>query len=76
MINAAFTKLSDRGHVVLLDNLPTNIQQKINNSKTCYTIPWDVAFKEDSVSTPARPVFDASCKTPGGSSLNDLLAKG
>ena len=39
-------------------------------------IQYDVAFKEGSISTPARPVFYASSKTPGGSSLNDLLAKG
>ena len=33
-------------------------------------------FKEGSVSTPAQPVLDASSKTPGVSSLNDLLVKG
>ena len=40
------------------------------------TIPWDVGFKETSVSTPARPTFDASSKTSSGYSLNDCLAKG
>ena len=76
MIISSFKKLTDRGHIVLLENLPLDIQQKIKNANVSYTIPWDVAFKEGSVSTPARPVFDASSKTPGGNSLNDLLAKG
>ena len=76
MIISSFKKLTDRGHIVLLDDLPLDLQQKIKNARVSYTIPWDVAFKEGSVSTPARPVFDASSKTPGGSSLNDLLAKG
>ena len=76
MINAGFEKLIDRGHIVFLKNLSPEAQHKIKNAIVSYTIPWDVAFKEGSVSTPARPVFDASSKTPGGSSLNDLLAKG
>ena len=44
-------------------------------------IPWRVVFKE-SVSTPARPVLDASSNTPqrpdgsGGRSLNDACMKG
>ena len=44
-------------------------------------IPWRVVFKE-SVSTPARPVLDASTNTPqrpdgtGGRSLNDACMKG
>ena len=76
MITAGFKKLFDNDHIVLLDDLPQDIQEKIKNAKPSYTIPWDVAFKEGSLSTPARPVFDASSKTPGGVSLNDLLAKG
>ena len=76
MINAAFKKLLDKGHIVLLDDLPKELGDKIKAAKPSYTIPFDVAFKEGSVSTPARPVFDASSKTPGGYSLNDLLAKG
>ena len=35
-----------------------------------------MAFKEGSVTTPARWVFDASSKPKNGYSLNDLLAKG
>ena len=50
--------------------------RKLIDSENSYTIPWDVGFKEESLSTPARPVFDASSKTAGGCSLNDNLAKG
>ena len=76
MINEAFDKLIDRGHIVLLKDLDKELQDKILNAKTGYFIPYDVAFKEGSLSTPARPVFDASSRTPGGESLNNLLAKG
>ena len=76
MINQSFKKLFDRGHFVYLKDLPEDVRLKIINAMTSYTIPYDVAFKEGSISTPARPVFDASAKTPGGESLNNLLAKG
>ena len=46
---------------------------KIKNSKTSYMIPYDVAFKEGSFSTPARPVLNAIAKTPGGESLKTSL---
>ena len=46
------------------------------NAKSSYTISADVAFKEGSVSTPARWVFDAGSKTSTVYSLNCLLAKG
>merc|ERR1712081_32568 len=59
-INAAFKKLLDKGHIVMLDDLPKELGDKIKAAKPSYTIPFDVAFKEESVSTPARPVFDAS----------------
>ena len=74
-INAAFDKLIDKGHIVLVKDLPKDVEKRIRAAKPSYTIPYDVAFK-DSLSTPARPVFDASSKTPGGYSLNDLLPKG
>ena len=41
-----------------------------------YFIPWLVVYNENSVSTPCRLVFDASCCPRGGCSLNSLLAKG
>ena len=41
-----------------------------------YFIPWRIVHNEGSISTPCRIVFDASSKTPGGNSLNGILAKG
>ena len=41
-----------------------------------YFIPWRIVHNEGSLSTPCRMVFDASSKTPGGNSLNGILAKG
>ena len=75
MITHSFDKLFNRGHISYLEDLPEKVKKKIKSAKTSYTIPYDVSFK-DSISTPARPVFDASSKTPGGESLNNLLAKG
>ena len=69
-------KFINNKQIILLDNLPAEKQEEILNSKLSYTIPADVAFKEASVSTPARWVFDAGSKSPTGYSLNDLLAKG
>jgi hypothetical protein len=56
-------KLLDRGHV-----------EKVPGDG--YFIPWRTVYNEGSVSTPCRIVFDASSKTPGGESLNGVLAKG
>ena len=71
-----FQKLIDRGHILPWSKLSEEQRADINNAKASYTIPWDVGFKEASLSTPARPTFDASSRTSGGFSLNDILAKG
>ena len=76
MLEKSMKKLLDNGHIVLLDDLPPDKRDRIKNASPSYTIPADVAFKEGSVSTPARWVFDAGSKTSLGFSLNDLLAKG
>ena len=75
MISKGFQKLVDRKHILLYEDLSAGDQDMLNEEPS-YHIPWDIAFKEDSFSTPARPVFDASSKTSGGGSLNDNLAKG
>ncbi|XP_021967505.1 uncharacterized protein LOC110862594 [Folsomia candida] len=41
----------------------------------CNYFPHHPVFK-DSITTPVRPVFDASCKSKGSPSLNDCLYKG
>ena len=74
-INSAFEKLKDRGHIKFYDDLNQDQKEKLN-SETGYTIPWDIVWKESSLSTPARTVYDASSKTASGFSLNDILATG
>ena len=70
----SFKKLSDKGHIVPLTSLPPE-EQKLAQ-KSGYTIPWRLAYKEQSISSPVRPVFDASSRTKSGKSLNDILCKG
>jgi len=49
---------------------------QINDKEERYYLPHHVVFKEASTSTRLRVVFDASCKTSNGVSLNDILLKG
>ena len=75
-IHKGFQRLIDRGHIIPLSELTAAQREAIDTTPISYTIPWDAGFKETSVSTPARPTFDASSKTSSGYSLNDCLAKG
>ena len=81
MILKAFAKMFQPGFLVLMDDLETDIKKLFSEKEVQYYIPWRIQFKE-SVSTPARPVFDASTKTKrrgdgtGGKCLNDLVCKG
>lgn len=45
------------------------------NENICY-LPHHAVVNENSTTTRVRIVFDASCKTESGSSLNDTLMKG
>jgi hypothetical protein len=70
-------KLVDRGHVCTEEELPESHLEAVRNSPgDGYFIPWRTVYNEGSLSTPCRMVFDASSKTPGGNSLNGVLAKG
>ena len=69
-------KLRSLGYVDKLKNLSDDQQSLIKSSPVSYFIPWLVAFSKNSVSTPCRPVFNASSVTASGYSLNDLLPKG
>jgi hypothetical protein len=70
-------KLLDRGHVMAAKDLPREIREQMEKVPgEGYFIPWRTVYNEGSVSTPCRIVFDASSKTPGGESLNGVLAKG
>ena len=76
LMSNAFKRLIDRGHIVPWDELSDDQRRNITASKSSYYLPWNTSFKEGSSSTPLRPVFDGSSKTPGGTSLNEILAKG
>ena len=70
-------KLEDKGFVVPEDSLPADIRGKMEKySGPGYYIPWQVVYKATSLSTPVRMVYNASSSTPGGKSLNSILAKG
>lgn len=73
----SFEKLACRGYLAPVSSFDEATQKLImDESDAGHYIPWRTVFKQNSLSTPCRIVFDASSKTPGGSSLNDLLAKG
>lgn len=50
--------------------------EEISDTQNCYFMPHHAVFKESSTSTKIRVVFDASCKTTNGFSLNDRLLTG
>ena len=80
-IKKAFDKLIKNEQMVLFDDLTVDQKEKILAKPVNYWIPWRVVFKV-SLSTPCRPVFDATSNTKpredgtGGRSLNDLVVKG
>ncbi|XP_062541030.1 uncharacterized protein LOC134209064 [Armigeres subalbatus] len=55
-----------------MQELPEPVDDRIEHSY----IPHHVIFKESSTTTKVRVVFDASCKTSSGYSLNDTLLVG
>ena len=69
-------KLQDLGFVDFVDNLTIEQQNKIYSSKLLYYMPWRAVWNNNSISTPCRPVFDASQPTSTGVSLNQTLVKG
>ena len=76
-IMAAFEKLHSRGYMLFMEDLTEIQRKKLEDESLKHFIPWDIAFNPRSLSTPARPVFDASSNTPnGGTNLNDLCVKG
>ena len=81
VILAAFQKLFDKGYAKFMDELTEDEKKEFLNKDPQYFIPWRVVFA-DSISTPCRPVLDASSRTDkrpdgsGGRCLNDLVVKG
>ena len=81
-IQAAFDKFFKNGHAVFLKDVDSEELIQFINKTVQYFLPWRLIYKADSLTTPCRPVFDASSNTrrrpdgSGGRSLNDLLCKG
>ena len=74
---ASFKKLADKKYFLPVSELSADKAKEVADQLDgTYVIPWRVVFKEGSLSTPCRMVFDASARTPGGLSLNECLAKG
>lgn len=67
--NDFLTEYEDMGHMKQVD--PTD-----DKTTNCYYLPHHPVFKQSSTTTKMRVVFDASCKTSKGTSLNDILRVG
>lgn len=64
---------------VFEDWLSEDIIEVVDDSgekRGCHYLPHRAVFKVDSLTTPVRPVFDASCKAGRSPSLNEMLEKG
>ena len=44
-----------------LTEMPQNIQERIKQAGFLHYLPWTMAAKEDSISTPIRLVVDPTC---------------
>ena len=75
LIEKAFKKLHTNGHIKFWDEISEVEKEILKAAPVSYYIPWDVAFS-GSISTPARPTFNASKNTPRGTNLNDTIVKG
>lgn len=58
-----------------LDHMQRIEDNKISK-ETAYSLPHHCIIKPDSTTTKLRVVFDASCKSTNGLSLNDVLMVG
>lgn len=69
-------KLQALGYVDYVKNLSKEDQSSLQHSQFQNFIAWRAVWKESSISTPCRVVFDASMPTASGFSVNGILAKG
>ena len=78
----SFKKLIDNGYAVKVDDLPEEERRNMLSKPVQHYLPWRLAWKSSSVSSPCRVVMDASSKTrampdgSGGHCLNNLTVKG
>ncbi len=76
VVRKADKKLMDLGFNDYLDNLSPEERDMILKGPLMHFLPWRLAWNPNSISTPCRPVNDASLPTASGVCINDLLAKG
>ena len=69
-------ELQDLGHAKFVSNSPDYLQKVPKNSPIQSFIPWQVVWKDISITTHCRLVFDASKITDTGYRLNDIISKG
>ena len=75
MVEKAFKKLMTNGHLLLWEDVSEEDKMILRRATVSYWIPWDINFS-GSISTPARPTFNASKNTPQGTNLNDIIVRG
>lgn len=72
-----FQKLNQMGYIQAIENLPTEVQEKLNEAKAQYYIAVAPSFKSTSCSTSTRCAFDASMINKSTrKSLNNVLPTG
>ena len=62
-IKEAFDKLFTNDHAAFLEDFEQEVLEKFVKKPVQYYLPWRLVWKSDSVTTPLRPVFDASTNT-------------
>ena len=67
----AHADLVSKGFMTKMDEMGTEVKQKISDAPFHHYYPWRIVAKEDSVSTPIRMIVD-----PTMTGLNLILAKG
>ncbi|XP_055714979.1 uncharacterized protein LOC129809188 [Phlebotomus papatasi] len=68
--------LNEEYHKFMKEYIELGHMSEANDNKGQYYLPHHAVFKPSSTTTKTRVVFDASCKTSTGVSLNDVLHTG
>ncbi|XP_008484679.1 uncharacterized protein LOC103521349, partial [Diaphorina citri] len=78
LLNSEDATLHSQYCEVMKEFLSSGYMSLVNNdiSREGYYIPQHVVVRKDHASFKLRPVFDASCATSSGKSLNDILYTG
>ncbi len=71
-------KLFEQYHIIFIEWREEGIIEDVavEELNAGARLPYRPVVRPDSKTTPVRPVFDASCKSPGSPSLNDCQENG